>query len=81
MIRTGLWVWAGSPYNVKMFGRIAWGTTNHGTCARLAGEKSAIGGVKGRSRVSFHSGANPSYTFVLFLVVKIEHHFGSGGCR
>ena len=40
------------------------------TCARLAGEKSAIGGVKGRSRLSFHSGASPSYTFVRFLVVE-----------
>lgn len=40
--------------------------TEH-TCARLAGEKSAIGGVKGRSRLSFHSGVSPSYTFVRFL--------------
>lgn len=37
------------------------------TCARLAAEKSAMGGVKGRSRLSFHSGVSPSYTFVRFL--------------
>lgn len=42
-------------------------TSHPCTCARLAGEKSAMGGVKGRSRLSFHSGVSPSYTFVRFL--------------